>query len=153
MDPILIISSLLFVVPITYAAHHRYWYIYLSFLFMLVTSVAFHSSKNSFILKLDLVAIVNIILLSLVTAYYINCLPLFIVGSSWILFIYIYGYMNKTMAFSPSYVESRLYHSTIHMIIGLTWVWGISNIHDTGVIHHTHPIAFLLTNPFDLLLK
>ena len=45
-DPILLLTSVSFIAPVTYAAYNDMWDIYSSLLCVLLTSVAFHSSKE-----------------------------------------------------------------------------------------------------------
>ena len=128
VDPILLCSSSLFVIPMTYAAYHECWYIYASFALLLVTSVAFHSSKNEIIMRIDQASIVHIVIVSIIAGYQLDRMWVAVVGTGWAIYVYCYGYMKNTMAFSPSYIESRIYHATTHLVISGGWIYGVSLI-------------------------
>lgn len=91
VDPILLCSSTLFVIPMTYA-------------------------------------IIHIVIVSIIAGYQLDRMWVAVVGTGWAIYVYCYGYAKNTMAFSPSYIESRMYHATTHLVIGGGWIYGVSLI-------------------------
>jgi hypothetical protein len=124
-DPILLLSSTLFVIPMTYAASCQFWYIYGAHLALLMASIAYHSSKNQLVMRLDQLTICNMIYLSFITGYELQLVYLPALGTLWCIYVYLYGYATNTLGFSPHYIESSLYHGSIHAMVSGTWTYGI----------------------------
>ena len=101
------------------------WDIYSSLLCMLLTSVAFHSSKEPILKRIDQAAIVQLALLSLKTGYELQLLFLAILNISWIYYVYIHGYKTNSLAFHPNYTVASLYHSSFHISTSVSWMYGI----------------------------
>jgi len=124
-DPMLLSSATMFIIPMTYAAYCQFWYIYGTLLAMILSSVAFHSSKDMLLMRIDQFALLHLLVISFHTAYELGLVYLPTIGSLWSIYIYIYGYRTETLAFSPYYIESRLYHSSMHVILTVLWTYGI----------------------------
>jgi len=99
---------------------------------MLMTSIAFHSSKNELLMRIDQIALTHLAFLSLKTGYELQLFYLPIFGIIWSAYVYIYGYRTQSLAFSPYYIESRIYHASMHLLVSSLWIYGIYTI-DNGV--------------------
>lgn len=124
-DPILFLTSLLYIAPTTYAAYHDMWDIYSSLLCVLLTSVAYHSSKEPILKHIDRVAIFQLILLTCKTGYELELLYIGILNFLWIYYVYIYGYKMNSLAFHPNYTVASLFHGSFHMSTAISWMYGI----------------------------
>ena len=124
-DPILFSTSFLYIAPVTYAAYHDMWGIYRSLLCVLLTSVAYHGSKEPILKHIDRVAIVQLALLSLKTGYELQLLFLAILNLLWMYYVYIHGYKTNSLAFHPNYTVASLYHSSFHVSTSVSWMYGI----------------------------
>ena len=124
-DPILVATSTSFIIPMTYAIYHKFYYIYGSLLTMLLTSVTYHSSKNKVLLRIDQSSILHLAILSCKTGYELELLHLAVIGILWCYYVYIHGYRTNTRAFSPNYIEGQLYHGSLHVFVSGLWVYGI----------------------------
>ena len=120
-DPILLASSMSFLIPVTYAAYLQYWYIYGTLISVLMTSIAFHSSKDILLMRIDQLAIVHLGLFGARIVYEHNLYHLYVLGFCWPAYVYMYGYYTKSLAFSPYYIVSASYHSTIHLLVAGLW--------------------------------
>jgi len=127
-DPILLLSCTAFAIPMTYAAYCQLWYIYGTQLSMLMTSIAFHSSKNKLLMRIDQIALTHLAILSLKTGYELQLFYLPLFGLIWSAYVYIYGYRTQSLAFSPYYIESRIYHASMHLSVSSLWIYGIYTI-------------------------
>ena len=124
-DPILLATSLSFAIPLTYAAYAQNWIAYSTLLPTLLAGVAFHSSKDSFLMRIDQATIVHLVSMTCKTAYEMDLLYLPLSVIAWSLYVYMYGYYTKSLAFSPSYIQSAAYHGSLHILISGMWVYGI----------------------------
>lgn len=124
-DPILVATSTVFLIPATYAAYCQFWYIYGSFLSILMTSLVFHSSKNPIILRIDQVNVLYNIVLATIVGQELDLLYVAFPGFIWIMYVYGYGYITSTCAFSNQYVESRLWHGSMHIVGSALWMYGL----------------------------
>jgi hypothetical protein len=124
-DPILFTTCTMFIIPMTYAAYCRFWYIYGTLLALLLPSATYHSSKDILLMRIDQLALLHLLAVSFKTAYELNLVYLPSIGTVWSVYIYMYGYKTRTLAFSPHYVESSLYHSSMHLILTVLWTYGI----------------------------
>jgi len=124
-NPILFLTSLLYIAPTTYAAYHDMWDIYSSLLCVLLTSVAYHGSKEPILKYIDRAAIVQLALLSLKTGYELQLLFLAILNLSWMYYVYIHGYKTNSLAFHPNYIVASLFHGSFHMSTSVSWMYGI----------------------------
>jgi hypothetical protein len=133
-DPILLLSCTAFAIPMTYAAYCQLWYIYGAHLSMLMTSIAFHSSKNELLMRIDQLCLLHLLSLSIKTGYELQLVYLPIFGIIWSAYVYIYGYKTTSLAFSPYYIESRIYHASMHLLVSGLWVYGIYTIQNNKLI-------------------
>jgi hypothetical protein len=124
-DPILVATSTVFLIPATYAAYCQYWHIYGSFISLLMSSLIHHSSKNSIILRIDQANIVHNVVLACIVGNELQLLYVAFPGFIWIMYVYGYGYMTSTCAFSNNYVESRLWHGSMHIVGSALWMYGL----------------------------
>ena len=124
-DPILLSTICALSVPLTYAAYSQYWDIYGSLLVQLMAGIAFHSSKDVLLMKIDQLCILQFMVVSFHTAYELELLYLAITGISWASYVYVYGYYTNSLGFSNSYIESTLYHGSIHIMASGMWCYGI----------------------------
>jgi len=132
-DPILLTTCTLFVIPMTYAAYCRLWYIYATHLSVVMTSIAFHSSKNEILMRIDQLIILHLVGVSCTQAYELNLVYLLFLVTLWSTYVYMYGYTTNSLAFSPHYIESRLYHASMHVLISSLWIYGIYKINNPTV--------------------
>jgi hypothetical protein len=124
-DPILLLTSFSFIAPVTYAAYNDMWDIYSSLLCVLLTSVAFHSSKEPILKYIDQAAIVQLIIMSCKTGYELQLLFLAILNLSWIYYVYIHGYKINSLAFHSNYTIASLFHGSFHISTSVSWMYGI----------------------------
>ena len=124
-DPILLLTSLSFIAPVTYAAYHDMWDIYSSLLCVLLTSVAYHSSKDPILMRIDQASIVQLIIMSCKTGYELELLYIGIFNLSWMYYVYIHGYKTNSLAFHPNYIVASLFHGSFHVSTSVSWMYGI----------------------------
>jgi len=124
-DPILLLTSTTFIVPMTYAAYCQFWYIYGTMLSGLVMSVAYHGTKDSFLKLIDRLTVLHMVLFSLKSGYELNLNYLAVFSISWVSYVYIYGYITNSLAFYPNYVVASLYHASMHILASGAWTYGI----------------------------
>uniref|UniRef100_A0A6C0DGJ9 Uncharacterized protein n=1 Tax=viral metagenome TaxID=1070528 RepID=A0A6C0DGJ9_9ZZZZ len=124
-DPILLLTSFSFIVPVTYAAYNDMWDIYSSLLCVLLTSVAYHSSKEPILKYIDQAAIVQLIIMSCKTGYELELLYIGILNLSWMYYVYIHGYKTNSLAFHPNYIVASLFHGSFHVSTSVSWMYGI----------------------------
>jgi hypothetical protein len=124
-DPILLLTSLSFIAPVTYAAYHDMWDIYSSLLCVLLTSVAYHSSKDPILMCIDQASIVQLIIVSCKTGYELELSFLAAFNFLWIYYVYVHGYRTTSLAFHPNYIVGSLFHSSFHISTAVSWMYGI----------------------------
>ena len=114
-DPILMGTSLLFIIPATMAAYNREWIFYLTTLSVAITSLLTHSTKNPTIMIIDIFA-VQALTWATVPYYYNNGIMhiwLIATGPGFILFSA--GYLTDTFIYSSNKQESQNWHIIMHL--------------------------------------
>jgi hypothetical protein len=124
-EPILMATITTLAVPLTYAAYYQFWHIYGTMLFMLMAGLAYHSSKDPLILRIDQAAILQFTYMCYVEGSQLGLLWLAAYAFGYTGVVYGYGYSMNRLAFSPSYLESRFYHGLIHLHISTIVSYGI----------------------------
>jgi hypothetical protein len=59
------------------------------------------------------------------TGYELQLGHLAVLGISWCAFVYGYGYRTNKYAFSKDYIESSLYHGSMHILASGLWSYAI----------------------------
>jgi len=124
-EPILIATITTLAVPLTYAAYYQFWHIYGTMLSMLMAGLAYHSSKDPLILRIDQAAILQFTYMCYVEGLQLGLLWLAAYAFLYSGIVYGGGYSMNRLAFSPSYLESRFYHGLIHLHISTIVSYGI----------------------------
>ena len=113
------------VVPLSYAAYHQFWHFYGTMLFMLMTGLVYHATNNSITLRMDHAAILQCAYMSYLEGSQLGLLWLAYYGFTYAGIVYGIGYYTERMAFSPSYLESRIYHGIIHVQLSLAVTYSV----------------------------
>ena len=124
-DPILLSTITTLSIPLTYAAYHQFWYIYGSVLGVLMSGLVFHSTKDPLILRIDQAFILQFGYMTWMEARELGLLYLVYYGFLYTGIAYFGGYYTRSMAFSPHYVESRIYHGMFHILIASLVSYGV----------------------------
>jgi hypothetical protein len=116
-EPILVISGLTYLIPAYAAFYYNRKYDTFTNLFLLFTTVGFHSTRNEYFFILDCVAIVNFILRTYAISYHATYLTFCIyhLAILYSLFSYFVGMKYKIMSFHPDWYMQMGYHSLMHI--------------------------------------
>ena len=111
----LVLSSLTFIFPTVITAYNGHLLSTTSNMIVLCTSTMYHMTKNQYILQYDLIACnIN----AIVSLYYCITYRKFLI--LWVLlyclFVYHYGYHNKSLIWSDNYYEATLWHASMHIV-------------------------------------
>jgi len=117
-------SALTFALPLTLTAYNRQWIPYSSCLIILMTSLVYHTTKNPLVMKIDIAACYYLAAACIPYAWIYKVLYIGLPPSIYSCIIYHVGYYTKSMAWSPSYEEATFWHSTIHLSVALSILWG-----------------------------
>jgi len=118
-DMVLALMSIVFIIPIIFTVYNRQWLGASACVFVLVASILNHSTKIFELWVLDQMACLYIIAVSFYYTihyrlFYIT-LPLLL----YVLLVYHFGYITRTMAWCEKPAESRLWHSSMHVFTAL----------------------------------
>ena len=121
----LIFSSLFFLTNALVAFLKKYYLYALLFLVLTITSLIFHTNNNIYTNLIDKIAILPVVIYG---AYLLfqkmcaeNAFTCFMIILTFLLavYLYIYGYTNKTYCFSEDNGIGNAYHSILHLISSL----------------------------------
>ena len=121
----LIFSSLFFLTNALVAFLKEYYLYALFFLVLTITSLIFHTNNNIYTNLIDKIAILLVVIYGAYLLFQKMCakhaLTCFIIILTFLLavYLYIYGYTNKTYCFSEDSYVSSAYHSILHLISSL----------------------------------
>jgi hypothetical protein len=121
----LIFSSLFFLTNALVAFLKKYYLYALFFLILTITSLIFHSNNNVYTNLIDKIAILLVViyggylLFQKMCAKYATTCFLIILTFLLVVYLYIYGYMNKMYCFSEDSSVSNAYHSILHLLSSL----------------------------------
>lgn len=129
-NPYLILSSTSFIIPVTLTAYNHQWLAYSASLFILMSSLLWHSTKHPTYLIIDQTMCYY---LTSVYLYYAARYGILYVGipiSTYSFIIYHYGHYTKSLAWSPDTDQANMWHSTIHFAVALSAAYGSYAIGD-----------------------
>jgi hypothetical protein len=121
---ILVSTSFIFVIPLTFTLYNQQWLASSACTFILITSVAHHWKKRQETLLLDKVACYYLGAVSLLYAVKYEILYIVLPFTIYTLIIYYYGYLTKSMVWCEDNREATLWHSTIHIFVALSAAYG-----------------------------
>ena len=116
-EPVLVISGLTYLFPLSIAVKNRRYYDMYSYLFLTFTTVGFHSTRNEILFMFDCLAIINFLLRS----YYLSLKStnlsqrIFIISVIYSFTSYFFGRMYNIMSFHPDWNTQMFYHSLMHL--------------------------------------
>lgn len=116
-EPILVVSGLTYLFPFYIAISKKRFYDAYTYIFLTVTTVGFHSTRNETFFMLDCCAILNFLL----RTYYLSLQSsnisksLFLVSVIYSFTSYFLGKYYTIMSFHPNWNTQMLFHSFMHL--------------------------------------
>jgi hypothetical protein len=115
-EPILVIFGLVYLFPFYIAINKQKYYDAVIFLFLLFTTVCFHSTRNEYFYVFDCCAIIIFFIrtfyLSLNTSK--GCKFIYFMSILYCFVSYFIGKPYNTMSFHPDWNTQMFYHSMMH---------------------------------------
>lgn len=134
----LVITSLLFIIPVILTLYNKQWLASSACIFILVASTLHHSTKIPEFTAVDKIACFYLALVSLYYGFHYNILYVVLPPIVYISLIYYYGYSSNSMVWCEDYTKATLWHSTIHIFSALSITYAsylLGNIKNEGIIN------------------
>lgn len=129
-NPYLVVSSLLFLVPTTYAAYTRIWSAYAVLLYITAVSSLYHATKNEKLFYLDQTACILYAAYSGYQLYKNNVIYVWYFSAGFSILVYYGGYLTNSMVYSPNIVIATMCDIMMHFICitsGITIIYIIDS--------------------------
>ena len=117
MNPYLVMSSITCIIPLTLSANYKQWDLYFSLLYILLSSVVYHSTKNYTVYWIDQSACYVVIYVLFEKCVKLKETVHFYTWSGTVGVLYFGGYFTKRLVWSPDYIEATGCHVLMHLIV------------------------------------
>jgi hypothetical protein len=122
IELLLFFSSFIFITNAISTCYKEYYVYCMLFLFLTVTSLIYHYTKNEYVRIVDKVAILGIVLYGGYMLYkkasiekYLKII-LIVLTFLITIFLYYYGFLTKRYCYDPEKCVGDLYHALLHVI-------------------------------------
>jgi len=116
-NPYLIATSLMFIIPASYAAYTKYWSACLVLTYLTLVSTIYHATKNNYLFYLDQTACIIYALYTMCQSYKYGLIYVWYVGTGFTVIVYYGGYLTQSLVYSPNLLVATICHAMMHLIV------------------------------------
>jgi hypothetical protein len=116
-NPYLVGTSLLFIVPASYAAYTRFWSACAVLTYLMTVSSIYHATKNNYLFYLDQTACILYALYTMHQSYKHGLIYVWYVGTGFTVLVYYGGYLTQSLVYSRNLVVATVCYGVMHLMV------------------------------------
>lgn len=116
-EPVLVVSGLTYLVPFYMSIQQKRVYDAATYLFLTLTTVGFHSTRDETVFTLDCIAILNFLYRSYLLSRECSsfCQRVYLLSVAYSLVSYFVGRQYRILSFHPDWNIQMFFHSFMHL--------------------------------------